>query len=232
MYAQTTARTFATDTLPNAKTDWIGDMANGQRAISLRNSESLFFDGDDADFVYEVLEGLIMSYSILPDGRRQIISFAYPGDIFGLSHDGTHHYCCCAKGAARVRSMPRKMLMRIAQDRPEITAKLLNCASKQLNQVQDHFVLLGRKCAQEKVASFILILARRYAKENATSVTFTLPMTRSDIADYLGTTIETVSRQLSSLRKTGVIDLPQISVVHVRDMFELEELAERDDDTF
>lgn len=230
MHAQTATQLVTP--VADQQAGWMDGTSHAQHLVKLSHNEPLFYDGDEADFIYEVVEGLIVSYNILPDGRRQILGFSYPGDIVGLSHDGIHHYCCSASGATQVRSMPRRMLMRIARERPEIAAKLLVCATSQLNRVQDHFVLLGCKCAQEKVASFLLELAKRYAAKGARSVTFELPVKRSDIADYLGTTIETVSRQLTKLKTAGVIDLPQTSVVHVRDMIALGQLAEADDDTF
>ncbi len=230
MHAQTA--TQLSTPVPDQQAGWMEGTSHAQHLVKLSHNEPLFYDGDEADFIYEVVEGLIISYNILPDGRRQVLGFSYPGDIVGLSHDGIHHHCSSAGGAAKVRSMPRGMLMRVARERPEIAAKLLVCATSQLSRVQDHFVLLGCKCAQEKVASFLLELAKRYTNEGDRSVTFELPVKRSDIADYLGTTIETVSRQLTKLRTAGVIDLPQTSVVHVRDMIALGQLAEVDDSTF
>lgn len=230
MPAQTAAKLSDSDT--DQQAGWMEGTVHAQHMVKLSHNEPLFYDGDEADFIYEVVEGLIISYNILPDGRRQILGFSYPGDIVGLSHDGIYHHCCSASGATQLRSMPRGMLMRVARERPEIASKLLVCATSQLSRVQDHFVLLGCKCAQEKVASFLLELAERYANKGDRSVTFDLPVKRSDIADYLGTTIETISRQLTKLRTAGVIDLPQTSVVHVRDMIALERMAEADDDMF
>lgn len=230
MYAQTA--TQLSSPISSQPTGWMDGTSSTMHLVKLAHNEPLFYDGDEADFIYEVVEGLIISYSILPDGRRQILSFSYPGDLVGLSHDGHHHYCCSACGTTRLRSIPRRMLMRIARDRPEIAAGLLTSATRQLNLVQDHFVLLGRKCAQEKVASFLLELAKRFSTDGDRSATFNLPVKRSDIADYLGTTIETISRQLTKLKTSGVIDLPQSSVVHVRDIIALEQLAEAGDDRF
>lgn len=227
MYAQTTntaaVRANAEESV------WTAIPANGQAIVKLGHGETLFHDGDDADFVYEVVDGLMTSYSILADGRRQILGFLFPGDILGLSNDGFYHNSCCAVGPASVRAIPRSMLMRVSRDRPEIGAKLLECATKQLIGMQNHFVLLGRKSAQEKVASFLLVLARRHAGDKEQTVSFRLPMSRSEIADYLGMTIETVSRTLTKLRINGVIELPQTSTVNVRSLSRLERLAGDED---
>lgn len=200
--------------------------------VSLDHTESLFFEGDHADYIYEVVEGVVASYSILPDGRRQIHGFFFSGDIFGLSPDGEYHDNTCAIGKVRVRSIPRTMLMRTLRDRPEVAAKLLESATSQLVGMQNHFVLLGRKCAREKVASFLHALALRYAEDGSQTVTFRLPMSRTEIADYLGLTIETVSRTLTKLRIAGVIDLPHSSQVMVRNLKKLEAIAGEDTGSF
>lgn len=217
-------------TLQPGNINWMEVPANGQCVFTLAPKETLFHDGDEADFVYEVIDGLIASHSLLCDGRRQIMGFYHPGDIIGMSHDGNHHTSCSAVGSTRVRSIPRSMLLNAAKDRPELSEKLLNCMTNQLYGMQSHFVVLGRKCAQEKLASFILALARRYAAEDAESVTFRLQMTRMDIADYLGMTIETVSRTLTKLKTSGVIEMPDTLTVCVPDLFKLEDVAEHDDE--
>lgn len=211
---------------------WANIPANGQSILKLAARENLFLEGDDADFIYEVTEGLIACHNYLPDGRRQITSFYHPGDVIGLSHDGLHHTNCSAAGPAKVRSIPRSMLMREIQNRPEMATKLLAVATNQLADMESHFVLLGRKCALEKVASFILALARRHADEDALSASFKLQMNRTDIADYLGLTIETVSRSLTKLRIAGVIEMPETSMILVPDMFDLAQAADHDTEVF
>ena len=224
MYEQITTERSATTTSENAL--WDGVLSTGQVELKLRAGEPLFCEGDDADFVYEVLDGAVCSYSLLPDGRRQVIEFSFPGDIVGLGHQDIHHTTCDALGSVRVRSIPRSTLLNVAKQQPELGSKLLRCATDQLAGMQYHFVALGRKSAVEKVASFLLIIAKRFGGEDADKVTFTLPMIRADIADYLGLTLETVSRSLTKLKNAGIIDLPQSAIVQVHDMLELEELTE------
>ncbi|NNE24031.1 MAG: helix-turn-helix domain-containing protein, partial [Rhizobiales bacterium] len=110
--------------------------------------------------------------------------------------------------------------------------RLFEIATNELNSMQDHQLLLGRKSATEKLASFLLVLARRTCNEDDLETSFKLPMTRTDIADYLGLTIETVSRNMTKLKQSGVIDLPQTSTIQIRDMLKLEELAEGEDCAF
>lgn len=207
-----------------------GDANDRQPPVRrLERHEMLFSEGDDGGKYYEVLEGVVCSFRILHDGRRQILSFNYPGDIIGIGHEQECKCSCEAVSKAAVRSIPTARLHRVIQDRPELAQKLLSVATTEIASMHDHFVMVGRKSATEKLASFLLALARRDADDDATSATFDLPMTRTDIADFLGMTIETVSRRFTSLRKSGVIDLPQTSRVHVRDMLWLEELAEGED---
>ncbi|MEM7428227.1 MAG: helix-turn-helix domain-containing protein [Pseudomonadota bacterium] len=205
---------------------WDDILTGGMVELTLGTGEPLFCEGDEADFVYEVTAGVVCSYTLLPDGRRQVTGFAYAGDIVGLGHHETHQTNCDAIGEARVRSIPRSRLMKVANERPQFGMRLLECASSQLAGMQDHFMLLGRKCAQEKLASFLLALARRFGGTDAAEARFDLPMTRGDIADYLGLTIETVSRSFTKLKRAGIVDLPQSSTVHVRDMMALEDAAE------
>lgn len=211
---------------------WASTPSTLHTLIELGHTEGLFFDGDEAEYVYEVVEGIIASYSILADGRRQILGFFFPGDVVGLTPDRDYHANTCAIGKTKVRSIVRSKLARTLRDRPEIAAKLLESAATQLVGMQNHFVLLGRKCAQEKVATFLYTLAVRFAGRDAVSASFHLPMTRAEIGDYLGLTIETVSRTLTKLRIAGVIDLPQSSKVEIRDLRRLEKLTDKDGERF
>ena len=210
---------------------WTEVSSNDQHVHGLDTHDPLFCEGDDASFIYEVLDGVLSNYRLLADGRRQVISFAYPGDLIGLGGE-THRYNCDAISNARVRSIPRTSLLSAARECPDLGHKLFRMATNELADMQDCYVMLGRKSATEKIASFLLGLARRYEDDGMDGITFDLPMTRSDIADFLGLTIETVSRNFTKLRMAGVIDLPQSSKVVIRDMLKLEELSEEDGSTF
>jgi len=196
----------------------------------LSKHEMLFTEGDRGGKYYEVLEGVMCSFRILHDGRRQILSFSYPGDIVGIGHEQECKCSCESVKNATVRCIPSATMQTSVEAQLELTQKLLDVAKNELAGMHDHFVMVGRKSSVEKIASFLLALARRADNGDGQDVTFQLPMTRTDIADFLGLTIETVSRRLTMLRKLGVIDLPQITTVHVRDMERLEELAEVDEE--
>ena len=198
---------------------------------SVAKHEMLFGEGDKGGGYYEVLEGVVCSFRILHDGRRQILSFNFPGDIVGIGHEVECKCSCEAVSEALVRCIPAATLQRSIETRPEIARKLLKAATIELAIMHDHFVLVGRKSATEKLASFLLALARRENSDDR-EVTFQLPMTRTDIADFLGMTIETVSRRFTALRKMGVIDLLQTNTVHVGDIRQLEDLAESDGEDY
>ncbi len=211
---------------------WDNVLSADQLEFNLEPGSSLFCEGDDADCVYEVLKGVVCSYSLLSDGRRQVVGFAYPGDLVGLCHQPIHQASCDSVSTARVRSIARSRLFDIINEQPELGSRLLECVTGQLAGMQRHFVLLGRKCAQEKLATFLLALAQRYGSEDNGTVTLILPMTRSDIADYLGLTVETVSRSFTKLRAAGIVVLPQSTTVHICNMLKLKNVAEITDGRF
>lgn len=191
--------------------------------------EALFFEGDEANYLYEVVEGVMSNHQILPDGRRQVISFAYPGDLIGLGHTKDYHFNCEAVCRARVRSISKAALMRGAAEHADVGRHLLEAVTAELTSMQEHQLVLGRKSAIEKLATFLLGLVRRQIGDFDPTPVIQLPMTRTDIADFLGMTIETVSRNMSKLRMMGAIDLPQTTTVMVRNMKLLEALADGDD---
>lgn len=194
--------------------------------ITLNDGEYLFFAGDDAEYVYEVMEGVVKSSKVLADGRRQVLNFCYPGEMIGLSHDGFYHCDCDAVGDVRVR-LYRKNAFRedVAKD-PAFCARLLTSAAAEVNNMQDHFLMLGRKTAMEKIASFLIAILDRQRQLKPGGALLDLPMKRSDIADFLGMTIETVSRNFSKLKALGVIGLPNKHQVYIINPALLREMAE------
>ena len=227
LYAQTadieTTRTASRDR-------WYEIPAMQQQVQELAAHSPLFFQGSDADYIYEILEGVVCCSRVLADGRRQVLSFSFPGDLIGLAQGDHHRYNTETLSAARIRRIPKGVLLKTATDRPELGRRLLDFATTELAAMQDHFVSLGRKTAVEKVASFLVALGRRHVDEQGIPATFDLPMTRADIGDYLGLTIETVSRCLKKLRVLGAIDLPRAQTVVISDFDLLCGVAECEDD--
>jgi CRP-like cAMP-binding protein len=190
---------------------------------------TIFCEGDKADFVYEVLEGVVRTSKVLCDGRRQVLTFAYPGDIIGLSHDSFYHSDCDAISDVKIRVYRKNAFNATFADEPQLCGQLLRYAAAEVNNMQEHFLMLGRKSALEKVASFLVVLLDRVGEKSSECNTcFQLPMSRSDIADFLGLTIETVSRTLTKLRKQGIIELPDPHTVCVCKTNSLRDLGERD----
>ena len=170
----------------------------------LTKGEELFAEGDEAEYFYRVVSGTIRSYKLLSDGRRQIDAFHLQGDIFGLEAGAEHRFSAEAVGDASVIAYRRSRLSALIQEDPAFREQVMSSTLRSLERAQDHMLLLGRKTAQEKIATFLLDIAQRISNDDEK---FELPMQRSDIADHLGLTIETVSRTLTQFARSGLIRL-------------------------
>ena len=176
-----------------------------------RNSE-IFGENEPADYVYRVISGSVRTYKILSDGRRQVGGFYLPGDIFGLEFADEHTFSAEAIADAKVVVVKRSAITALAGRDAAIGRELFALTGRELRRVQDRVLLLV-KSAQERVASFLLEMAERASAGN----TVELPMSRQDIADYLGLTIETVSRTLTHLETKAAIALPTSRRIELRD---------------
>lgn len=186
----------------------------------------LFAEGNEADAVYKVVEGTIRLHKLLPDGRRQVIGFLQAGDMMGLAMAGTYLYTAECVTAAAVRRIPRARFEATMDEQPALARKLLTTMASELVAAQDQMLLLGRKTAVEKLASFLLVLGRRAAARNPGCRRIDLPMSRTDIADYLGLTTETVSRGFTKLKTSRLIRLLDGNVVELVDTEALTDLAD------
>lgn len=193
--------------------------------IHYTGREDIFLESDEATHVFEVVEGIVCLYRILPDGTRHILSFRFPGETVGLCSPSTYAYNAQAVGDVWVRRVPVAGVERMLDENPEFARKLLRMASSELNDARDHLMTLAAKSAEAKIADFLVMLARRGKATGEEVREVSLPMTRTDIGDYLGLTIETVSRTFSKLRRSGIIDLPRATRVVVKRMERLEEIA-------
>ena len=171
--------------------------------ISYPSNTEIFGENEPADYVYKVVSGSVRTYNILRDGRRQIGGFYMPGDIFGVEFDGEHTSAAEAISDAKVLVIKRSALDALAGRDAAVARELFALTALELHRVQDRILLLI-KSAQERVAGFLLEMAQRASGGNAIE----LPMSRQDIADYLGLTIETVSRTLTSLETAATIEVP------------------------
>ena len=196
------------------------------RRRQLEAGEQLMWEGDEAVLVANVIDGVLKLASHSADGGEQILGLAYPSDFLGRPFGETAPYGVEALTEAQICVFERKDFDRFARDHPRPEHKLLERTLTELDRSRRWMMLLGRMNAGQKVASFLLELTDRLGKAGAGGETLViLPLSRQQMADVLGLTIETVSRQLSRLRSAGLIDTPSRREIVLRDRRQLEELA-------
>jgi CRP/FNR family transcriptional regulator, nitrogen fixation regulation protein len=182
-------------------------------------NEEIFGEDEPAEYVYKVTKGAVRSYKVLCDGRRQIGGFYLPGDIFGLEIGKEHQFSAEAINDVKVLVVRRSAIVSLAERDCDTARELWSFTGRELNRVQEHLLLLV-KSAQQRVACFLLEMSARLAAADAIE----LPMSRQDIADYLGLTIETVSRTMTQLVSEQAIGLPSSRRVILRNCGALREL--------
>jgi len=181
----------------------------------------IFAQGDDADYFFKLVSGVVRTCKFLADGRRQIDAFYVAGDLFGFEPGAEHRLAAEAVADCTVIAYRKIKTDPFAGTDRHLSRELLDFAMRGMTQAQNHSLLLGRRSAMEKVAGFLLDWAQRSTDHRQIS----LAMTRQDIADYLGLTIETVSRTLSQLERDHVIALPSARQIKLHNLDQLEELA-------
>jgi len=191
---------------------------------ALITGQTLFREGDRADYVYEVVSGVMRLTRVLENGQRQVISFGYPGDVIGFPRNGRYHTECDVISAGTVKMYRRDALHSCATD-VALHKFLTESALEEIALMQDHFLMLGRKTAKEKLASFLIALMNRAGTPLGQYKKIKLPMSRSDIADFLGLTTETVSRTVSEFRHKNIIALDDAHTVIVLEENELLKIA-------
>lgn len=183
--------------------------------------EEVFGEGEDADYVYQVVSGAVRTYRILRDGRRQIDEFHFAGDYFGFEAGEVHRVTAEAMTDASVRMIRRGALSDLAARRGDAARAIFRLTAEGLQRSQDHVLMLGRRSAQERVVGLLLDIAER----THAGAELDVPMTRQDMADYLGLTIETVSRTLTALQDEGLIALPSVRHLVLKDRRTLERMV-------
>jgi len=199
---RTSTKRPALQTPPTSNHELAGaaDLMGAPMSFS-RNGE-IYGESEPADYLYKVVSGTVRTHKVLSDGRRQIGGFYEAGEIFGLETGEEHSFSAEAITDCKVLVIKRSALMALAARDHEVARQLWTMTGKELRRVQDHIMLLV-KSAQERVAAFLLEMSERNSGGNAVE----LPMSRQDIADYLGLTIETVSRTLTLLENAATIEL-------------------------
>ncbi len=198
----------------------------------LDRHEHIFLEGEKQTHIYLVIEGVVGTYKLLSDGRRQISTFAYPGDIIGLDTVGEHVNSGEALNRSVIRCIPINSIEKLMRNEPGFGQALLHLTANELADTREQMLSLGRKSAAEKLATFLLRVARRHqAVDRSTgqsNQTISIPMKRSEIADFLGLTIETVSRSFTKFRVAQVIKLVANSEVEILDINRLALIANGD----
>lgn len=185
-----------------------------------RNAE-IHAEGEKSGYVYKVLSGVVRVSKLLPDGRRQISAFHLPGEMFGFEADQIHHASAEAVVPTKVVAFKWDGLMDAGGKHMSVVRELLTLAMMSLRRTQDHLLLLGRKNALERLVAFLLEIDAR----TGSSHVIDLAMPRHDIADYLGLTLETVSRMFAELKQQGAIRLESARRIHLLDPAKLKAMS-------
>lgn len=206
---------------PQPKRGPFGQESSAPRSLGIamtfpRNKE-ICGEGEPSKYVYRVVSGLVRVSKLLPDGRRQISAFHMPGDMFGFEPDNVRHFSAEAVVPTQVVAYKWRTVLTADVQAGEIYRELLNATLKGLRQTQEQLLLIGRKSALERVTAFLLEMADRTGKNAVVE----LPMPRHDIADYLGLTLETVSRMFGELRELKAIKLDGARKVELLDREQL-----------
>lgn len=193
------------------------------RSSCYAQRQQLFAQDEDAHSVFNITSGSVRLYRLLPDGRRQVVGFAIPGDFLGLSLAARTVYGAEALTSVTACRFDRQAFSAFVDEHPQLLRRLYDLANHELSLAQEQMVLIGRRTAEERVICFLVGLRRRWSHINNNSVTVPLPMTRQDIADFLGLTIETVSRAISKLARekallvvpdgVRLLDIPRLEAI-------------------
>jgi CRP/FNR family transcriptional regulator, anaerobic regulatory protein len=194
--------------------------------LHIKPRGTILDEGEPALHMFNVTAGTVKVYKLLPDGRRQIIGFLMAGDFLGFAVRDSYAYSAEAVTPVRLCRFPRKKLDELFSRYPMMEKRLLRLAANELAVAQDLMLLLGRKTAKERLATFLLLLSDRAKRLGAAANPVALPMSRTDIADYLGLTTETVSRAFTQLRNSKLIRLDTTNQALLLDPVTLREITE------
>jgi CRP/FNR family transcriptional regulator, anaerobic regulatory protein len=188
--------------------------------------EFLFAEGDTSTHLYRIETGALALHKILADGHRQVVGFAYPGDLIGLGNQGEHLMNAQAIKTTRLRCLPLSTLHQSVAKDPPLGFRLYEALGWELATGRDLMLTTGQRSATERVIGFLLAFSRRNDRKGEDPTRFELPMTRGDISDFLGLTIQTVSGTFSKLKMLGLIELPPSNRVRLADIHELAKLKD------
>lgn len=218
------------------------DLGRLARIVQLRyfaRGSKFAGEGEPAYNLYNIIDGAVKLYKLLPDGREQVTGFRFPGDFFGLASmvddstgadsDGAYNFTAQALGRVRLCRISHRQFKAFLDETPNLESRIFMFMLRKLTEAQEQMLLLGRKSSEEKIASFLLQLAdqqkRAGGRDTDGPSVVDLPMTRSDIANFLGLTTETVSRTLTKLKTTGAVRLLENHQILLMDRDRLKETA-------
>jgi len=196
--------------------------------LEIRSGETIINEADPSEFIFNVTVGAVKLYKLMADGRRQITGFLFPGSFLGVSDHSEYAYTAEALTPTSLCRFPRKKFEGLLAEFPTIGQRMVSILMDDLAGAQSQMLLLGRKTARERVASFLVLLSTRTGDKDQEQErdVLPIPMNRVDIADFLGLTIETVSRTLTSLKKDNVIAIPDGGHIEILDRDELAAISE------
>ncbi len=189
------------------------------------DKENIFLQNDPSTHLYNITEGNVKIYQLLDDGRIQIIGFLYPGDFFGTYKNNKYNYSAEAIGNLRVCVFDQRVLDKYMDQNPILAKELLNQTSYELTLAQDRMTVMGRLNAIEKIAIFFINISNQRKRIGWQSNPISLSMARQDIADYLGLTIETVSREISKLKTSNIIKIISSKQLFINDIEKLKQIS-------
>jgi CRP/FNR family nitrogen fixation transcriptional regulator len=189
--------------------------------MSFGQNTEIYAEGETSGYVYKVVSGVVRVSKLLPDGRRQISAFHLPGEMFGFEAEDVHHVSAEAVVPTKVVAFKWEGVLSMDRQSVSFVRELLNLTVLGLRHTQNLLLLLGRKSALERLAAFLLEMDARTGSEHVLN----LAMPRHDIADYLGLTLETVSRMFAELKEMGMIKLESARRVHLLDTAKLKAMS-------
>ena len=192
---------------------------------AFEDKQNIFLQQDTALNLYNITEGNVKIYQLMDDGRIQIIGFLYPGDFFGSYKNGKYNYSADAIGNVKVCVFEQDKLDEYLENNVNLTKELLHQTSHELTLAEDKIRVLGKLDATERLSRFILNLSEQRKRIGWQNNPISLPMTRQDIADYLGLTVETVSREITKLKSSNIIKIISSKQIYISDVDKLTELC-------
>lgn len=193
--------------------------------VAFGRRRAIYYEGDEAQHYFKVVSGVVRLCKVTEDGRRQIAAFLVAGDFFGWTVQDCHSYSAEAVTDVTAMKYSRHRIEEAVRTDPAVGRRVLGLLANQLASAHDHLLLLGRMTAAERLSAFLLDLTKRRGGTPVDAITVDLPMNRRDIADYLGLTIETVSRTMSAMKRKGLVSFTDAESVRLNRCDVLERMA-------